>query len=363
MPAGHTRRTLIRRRLEQWGDVTCSALAKELGVTIKTVQRDLDQLAELGEAVRVHGGAVAPRTVRTSRTDPLLRVGVVFPTRTSYYELVRRGVEVAAAALNLQLITGEYDYSDAVEAARLRQLSGLQIDGLLATLAYDSDSYLGLAELDVPTVLVERPFHQLGGMASVQPPALNRVDHVHSDHVAGTMLGLDHLFSLGHRRVHCAFERTPTSRGLVRAIGDVEAGNHLPHWGSVSMTTMDVREYVDVPDIVTELVARVANSEETALFLHTDYLGMAVQRRLAETGLRVPDDVSLLTYDDLRAGDQVVPISAVSPQREWVGRLSCEVLADRLRSRGQRTHDVRPSQRISLLPELALRGTTAPPDH
>lgn len=100
--------------------------------------------------------------------------------------------------------------------------------------------------------------------------------------------------------------------------------------------------------MIDNLVRRRRDREIIAQFTHTDLIALRVQATLARAGIGVPDEVSLLSYNDLRTGELPVPISAIAPQRAWVGRVACEVLVERLRSRGERTHTVRPPQRISL---------------
>lgn len=84
---------------------------------------------------------------------------------------------------------------------------------------------------------------------------------------------------------------------------------------------------------------------------------MLVQR-LAEQGVRVPRDCSVVAYDDVVAALSSTPLTAVSPPKAEVGRAAAELLLHRL---ARPLDTAGPVRRIELLPTLKVRGSTQPP--
>jgi DNA-binding LacI/PurR family transcriptional regulator len=359
-PLPDGRRKTILRMLRMWGTVRSSALAEHMGVSVKTVQRDLDELAREQLVVRIHGGAIAPREHRAP--EPPLRIAALLPTRSDYYTEVWRGVEQAASERNVRLIHGVYEYDEGQELQRLRQVADLDIDGLIVTPDYTTGVQELLAALTVPTVVVERPLHpfMLSSTLTLQHPTL-QLDHVYTDHGSGAMLALDHLFRLGHERVHCVLEQTPSCQRLLQGIREVQVTQAQPHWGEVSVRTVDEGAFDSDCPARQELVAECEAGRHTALLLHCDRLTGAVIRIADERGWRLGTDLSIITYDDALAATFSTPVTAVSPHRRWIGQLACDMLADRLATQGRPLYAVRPAQRLSLLPQIIDRGSTCRP--
>ncbi|MFC7621727.1 substrate-binding domain-containing protein [Microlunatus sp. GCM10028923] len=352
-PLPGERREQLRKQLDLRGVVRTAELSARLGVSERTLQRDLDALVAAGAARRVHGGAVRPATAETTAR---LRLGLVVPTRAYYYEEIVDGVVEAAAALNAQVIIGTYDYDEELETALLRRVTDLDLDGLLVTVEYDSVGYARLRSSAAPVVLIERPL--LPPLAGAGPrPA--PIDHVCSDHGAGVLLGLDHLAELGHRSVCCLIRRTPTAAGLLRGLSRVAAAPGAPVEVIIRELDRAAPPLDDGDPLLADLLAGIGSGTITAALVHTDHDALAVHRALTAAGVAVPDQLSLLSYDDVIIKDSAVPLSALAPQRRWIGRLACETLVDRIRRAGRRFAD-RPPVQLSLAPELVLRGSTAP---
>ncbi|WP_156253356.1 LacI family DNA-binding transcriptional regulator [Pseudactinotalea terrae] len=366
------RREQLARRVDSLGSVRTSAVASELQVSLKTVQRDLQVLAERGRVVCVHGGAVSPHRVRVPTPAApevrTLRLGLILPNDDCYYNEVLKGVEEAAALVNATVVVGMHGYSDDVEETLLRRLSALELDGILITNQQSHRGYATLMGVQTPIVLIERPIfpHR---MLDGSDPILSDVDRVYSDHYAGALLGLDHLFGLGHRSVHFLMKQTPTAIGLLRGVRDTQEADQspsdAPRWGRVHVHDLGP----PTPPIPEELIATTMaamgedlySGEATALFVHSDLEAGMLHTALTQRGFDVPGTISLLSYDDVLTPDELLPLSAVSPRRRWIGRMACETLVNRLRRDAGPARGSRPVNHVTLIPELRLRGTTAPP--
>lgn len=88
-----------------------------------------------------------------------------------------------------------------------------------------------------------------------------------------------------------------------------------------------------------------------ALIVHHDVAALPLLGRLRESGIAVPGDLSVISYDDELAAMADPPLTAVAPPRSAVGEQAVEVLVRRLQD------PARPLQQILLRPELRLRNT------
>lgn len=354
------RRAAIRREFARRGSVRTAELAERLGVSERTVQRDLDWLADqLPTGRRVYGGLVS---AEPGTAGPGLRIGMLLPVGDYYYEEVIAGAEAAAAALNVRLVVGTYAYREDLETAALHRLGEVRLDGLVATVDYRGHGYHQLRTLGLTTVVIERPWHP-DRFASDTADA-DQIDHVCSDHHAGAGIGLRHLAGLGHRSVLCLVRSTATAvpllRGLEHAAAELGPGCPVEvHAVPVDPDTLEPEPSV-WQALLAEVVERCRTGAVTAIFAHADWEALELYRRLTAAGIPVPGRVSLLSYDGVRFGPEPV-LSAVTPRRRWIGTMAVETVVDRLRSRGRRTHEQRPGYQVSLVPELILRATTAPP--
>lgn len=348
----------IRRELALWGAVQTTDLARQMAVSERTIQRDLAKLADDPAVEKVHGGLVM---ADPPNNNPSLRIGMLVPIGEYYFAEITAGALEAATALNVQLVVGDYSYREDLESAALNRLEALRLDGLVATV---SSGYEQLMSLDLPVVVVERPLHPTRLRAASAGDRRHQVDHVCSDHQAGAAIGLRHLVDLGHRSLICVVRRTATSVALLRglrqtieefdddcsvAVHEVSARHGQPR----SSAALDA-------EVLDQVIARCRDGTATGIFVHADWEARDIHHRLTSAGIDVPDRVSIIAYDGVLTG-QPPALSAVTPQRRWLGIMAVEAVVDRLRSAGQRSHSARPGYQLSLLPELVLRSSTGPP--
>ncbi|MGY1495418.1 substrate-binding domain-containing protein [Streptomyces sp. QTS52] len=356
------RRQRILAAVRARGAARVTDLAAELEVSVVTVRRDVEELAREGRLRRGHGIARSTLPVPDTRSAPVTASGdgdtvvVVVPARHSYlYETLhgaRPVLEEAGVRIALHIapqVAGAEQ--PLVERALADGARGVLIAPRWRALAAEKADAKWLCGLGVPTVLMERR-PRPGG-------ALHALDSVCSDHWYGAHLAVEHLVALGHRRiVFAARDDSPTARALRAAVTEI-AGAHpeLDAW-TLTLSSSDAgpdrtagadRPAVDLPGVLRELDA-------TACVLHGDVDALMLVQDLAAHGVRVPDDCSVVAYDDVVAALGGTPLTAVSPPKGEVGRAAAELLLHRLRD--PRGSGAAPVRRIELLPELKVRGST-----
>ncbi|KHD78250.1 DeoR faimly transcriptional regulator [Actinoplanes utahensis] len=317
--------------LRRNGAVRVSDLARDLGVSELTIRRDITALAARNLVQRVHGGATLPIPLpaRPAARRTAFTIGMVVPSLDFYWPPIVAGARAAGAALgvNVQLRGSSYDPAeDRRQIGRL--IDAGQVQGLLLAPRLDGDDADRMpgwiARLPVPVILVERqPRRWTGGPRPVE--------WVRSDHELGLEIAVHHLYEQGHRRIGLLVsEGSPTSAylrtGWRRACADLD----LP------------ADLVNVP--VKGL---------TAVVVHSDPEAIAVARDCADRGIRVPDDLAIVSYDDEVAHLAEPALTAIRPPKNHVGRLAVELMVSRLLD-----GDRRPAQGVLVAPELVVRQSS-----
>ncbi|MER6780951.1 MULTISPECIES: substrate-binding domain-containing protein [unclassified Streptomyces] len=363
---------LVRAR----GSVRVADLARELGVSPVTLRRDIEAMAARGEIHRMHGvisrvetgrpgGASAERAsapVAASIAGPAggpagsasaegLVVGMVVPTTEYYYADVVRGAREVVEVHGARLTVGLTRYLPGEDRTQADRLLSTGADGLLLTPNWDAGSPgpgegAWTAELPVPTVLVERwapPGHPAAAL-----------DRVASDHAHGAATAVQHLVERGHRRIALASRATPTTPRLragyeaaVAALG-LEPAPPWPEAGPGPLSDADL--FARTLDYLCEAVTAGGVS---AALIHSDTDAIMLIPRLQARGVRVPEDLAVITYDDEVAGLADVPLSAVAPAKREVGARAAGLLLDRLAAKGDGEG---PRQHVELLPRLTIRS-------
>lgn len=351
------RRQRILAAVESRGSARVSELADELEVSVVTVRRDVEELAREGRLRRGHGvvrSVLAAHTRPAPRTPAGDTVAVVVPERHTYlYEALHGARSVLEAAglriaLHIAPLAGGSERALA-ERALADGAAGLLLAPRWRTRADEEADHAWLAALDVPAVLMER--------RPAPGTALHAMDSVCSDHAHGVRLAVEHLVGLGHRRIVFATrDDSPTARTLRAACAHIARAHPLVEQWAWTLSTPEAGRDGPYPAAQTAPLHRVLRETgATAAVLHGDVDALMLVQQLAEHGVRVPRDCSVVAYDDVVAGLGTTPLTAVAPPKAEVGRAAAELLLQRLGTAGG---DRAPVRRVELLPALSVRGST-----
>jgi DNA-binding LacI/PurR family transcriptional regulator len=171
------------------------------------------------------------------------------------------------------------------------------------------------------------------------------------DNTGGAMLAVRHLVELGHERVHHvsgprdwpeASERLDGWRVVLRQAGVRAPAPLTGDWSARAGY---------------EAGRKLAGDRKvTAIFCANDHMAMGMLRALTEAGRRVPEEVSVVGFDDIPEAPYLLPpLTTVQQDFTGLGRRSLELLMEQLDT-GARTH-----RKVRLAPNLVVRNSTAPP--
>ena len=284
---------------------------------------------ELGYSPHVMARSLA------SRTSTVLGV-MVNDLRNAFFADVVEGLDAAAQAAGFDLILNTGGRMPAREGAALRSLLSFRPAGVILLSPVVPAAAIEAAARQCPVVLVSRTSR------------LSGVDTVNDDGEAGAALAVEHLVQLGHRRIaHLdgggAAGAAARRRGFQRAMR------------AHGLEPIVVRsEHTDTAGekAVRELLSA---GMPTALLAGNDFNAVGAISALEEHGLRVPEDVSVVGYDNTSlASLRHISLTTVDQPRIEMGRLAFDALLQRVR--GERTEPVR----HLLHPSLVVRATTGP---
>lgn len=353
-PLAHARHAHILTALERDGIVRVSRLTEELSVAPVTLRRDLQQLEEAGQLQRVHGGAVsasasAPTGAANDATGGA--IAVLVPSLAYYWPGVIRGMEEEARRRGMRLVLRGASYELQDERPVLERLvASDDVRGLIVApnphAAHAQEVVQWLASSDIPTVFVERDAAVL--------PQREPVESATTDHALGAMLAARHLATLGHQRLGLILSReSPTGRkilkGWVAACDELELGPDA-HFERL----FPDRNGPGFTSAVNASIDTALAKGVTGLLIHSDPEAMAFIDIALNRGLSVPEDFSVVAYDDEVAQLFTPALTAVSPPRAAVGAAAVDLIARRL------ADPARPVHRVSLSPTLQARESSAP---
>ncbi len=332
---------------------TLRELAHLLGLSPATVSSVLSGATSVG---------IAPRTqklirdtarkldyrpnflARCLRTRRSYSIGVMVPEVSQGYNvLVLRGIEEHLLAQGYFYYVASHHLRPDLVEEYARGLIDRAADALILV------SAPWQLELPVPVATVSS-HHSVKGTTSVV-----------LDHAGAAELGLRHLLELGHRRI--AFIQGPAGipDTQVRWAAITEAARRLGVPISPRLVAPILDPTPSSPQVGYGVTRRLLASGErfTAVFAFNDISAIGAVRALEEHGLRVPNDVSVLGFDDIESATYMGPgLTTIRQPLEEMGRAAAEAVLRRIGRPRQEWSGER--AQIVLGPELVIRETTAP---
>jgi LacI family transcriptional regulator len=331
---------------------TIRDVARRAGVSVATVSRVISEngypvAARTRHRVRAAASALeySPNLIaRGLKKRASGIIGLIFPDITNpFYPAVARGAEDVARQHGYTVVLCNTDEELSRESLYLDLLRRLWIDGFLfATVGQNTRHLRALRAHHIPVVLVAR---------DVERPSL---DAVFVDSLRGARLATGHLIALGHRRIaHIA--GTPSSssgrdrrRGYERAMAEAR----LPvRDGWVIETHFRAEEGYRAAG---RLLA--ARDRPSAVFVANDLMAVEALRAARDAGVRVPEELAIVGFDDIPLARAVVPaLTTVAQPAYHMGALAMERLLRRIAG-----HDTGPTK-VMLDAELVIRQSCGAP--
>lgn len=331
---------------------TIREVAERAGVSTMTVSRVVNKSGYTSQETRgrveaaiVELGYVPntlARSLRFKRTKTL--AFVLTDITNPFFTTLARGVGDAASKQGFNVIFCNTDESESEQAEQLTALVQKRVDGVLLVPACSSAEPVAfLRDQKVPVVVLDRRVPDCS------------VDSVRCDSEEGAYQLVKLLLGLGHRRIGILSgpERVSTAQDRVagyrramvehgiRIEADLIAHGSFTQAGGYEMTQ--------------KMLA--LSPRPTALFAANNFIAIGAYQALRDTGLRVPEDVAMVAFDDLPASMVIEPFFTVAAQPAYeMGRRATELLLKRLTG-----DNLDACQEIVLPFDLIVRRSSGPP--
>ena len=325
-------------------------VAKKVGVSEATVSRVLNEKPGVSEATRQRIltaldvlGYERPTKLRGERAR---LVGLVLPELQN--PIFPAFAEVVSSALAQQGYTpvlctqtaGGVTEADYVDLLLQQQVSGVVFAGGLYTQAdAPHDHYTRLTARKLPTVLVNAPIDGLG-FATVS-----------CDDASAAEQAFQHLISLGHERIGLLLgpsDHVPSRRKLAAALRAADAAGFpiSPERIAHSLYSLEAAQ---------ASTRRLLRADVTGIVAASDPMALGAIRAVRRAGLRVPDDVSVVGFDDSALMSSIdPPLTTIRQPIDAMGRLVIELLTAQIAGAGA------PHEEMLFEPELVVRSSTGP---
>lgn len=329
---------------------TIKDVALRAGVSVTTVSHVVNATRRVSpegrerveDAIRELGyvpSAVA-RSLKRSNTRTL---AMLIPNCSNpYFAEIMRTVEDRCFGAGYNLVLCNTDDEPRRQSVYLQALAERRIDGVILVSTGDDASLRTLLHgLKMPVVVVDREIDDPG------------CDLVETAHVQGALLATRHLVALGHRRIACiggpaglapSEQRVSGWRAALDEAGLADESAGLLWRGDfASQSGYDAMR----------LLLRQAQ-QPSAVFVCNDLMAMGALCAAHEAGVRVPDALSVVGFDDIElSAFTSPPLTTVAQPKQRIGALAVDMLMERID--GGRAE----GRSVVLQPELRVRASTA----
>jgi LacI family transcriptional regulator len=334
--------------------ITIVDIAREAGVSIKTVSRVLNHETGVGEATRARVSEIikahgfkpnaAARALPSSRS---YMIGMLIRNLVSHYYF-------SGLQLGMMRSCRRYGYHTMIETTEdfaadregfIRRLRAAGYDGIVAAppVCDDPDILAVLEEADIPYVRISPTV------------ALERAPYVFMDDVQASYDVTQHLWGLGHRQIaYLGFADTAANQDRYAGYAQFfrEKGLAPPYAQAQVQHTTSATAFEAGEALVTR------PDRPTAIFAGTDFLAMGVMAAASKHGLRIPADLSLVGFDDSPGTESVwPPLTTIHQPIADIGEAACDILVSQLG--GDRAEKAKTARRLDY--SLIVRASTAAP--
>jgi LacI family transcriptional regulator len=330
---------------------TVDDIARAASVSVATVSRVLNSSDKVAAPTRRRVlrvldelGYTPNNLARNLRARALRVFGLVIPDiRNPVYTSLHRGVEDVAREGEFFVLLANTDEQPARQAEYLRMLLAERVAGVLLVpaLGTPADAVDGLLRVGIPVVALDRPLPDVD------------VDTVQPDRVRGVWIAVEHLLAHGHhgvgllngpRGLPSATQREDAFRATLRSRGL-----------DVSSEWLAYGDFREEGGYRAALALLRLPEPPRALLVANNLMALGTMRAAAELGVRLPEDLAVIAFDDTEWAPFVAPpLTTIAHPIHELGRMGAELLERRM------ADATRSTATVLLPPHLVIRASCGP---
>lgn len=315
-------------------NVTLKNIADQLNVSVTTVSRVLNGKSdryriskETQELINTAAKELnyspnqLARGLRLKRTNT---IGYIIPDISNpFFSSIAKSVEKSARKSGYSILLCDSEENTKIEENLLQLMVDRKVDGLIISpVGLEVNHLLKISQKNIPIVLLDRYF-----------PELN-YPFVTSDNYKGALEAVNMIIDYGHRRIACIQGLVNTSPNNDRVRGYIDA--HKNHDLSVDKKLIVGDSFGEENGYIETKLLLKQDNPPTALFAVSNLISLGAIRAISEEGLKIPDDISMVSFDDQPySGFLSTPMTTVSQQNAQIGQIAIKLLIDHIESNRQ----------------------------
>ncbi len=305
---------------------TLSSIANRTGYSVATVSRVLNGVAAkyrisekaqktiIKEAHRCnYSPNVIARNLRTNRSNT---IGLILPSVANPYFADLSSAIISEANKNgYTTIVADSLENEDNQKANVAMLISRRVDGIIAApCGSDPELFEEIYKSDIPIILVDRYFKG------------SHLPYVTTNNYSGGLLATNYLIRNGHRNIVCIQGATNSEPNHKRVEGYLEA---LRKAGCENEALVTGNEFSLQNGYVETKALLKTGQHPTAILALSNTIGLGVIKAIREEGLSIPEDISLVSYDNNIYMDYLVPsVTRISQPVEDMARHAARLLFD-----------------------------------
>ncbi len=325
---------------------TILQVAKRAGVSPTTVSHVINKTRFVSEALTMQVQAAMDELgyrpnalARSLRRGETRTLGLILPDSANpFFAEIGRAVEVEAFQAGYSLVLCNTEDDALKEQVYTDVLSKKQVDGIIfASTGEQIDAMQKLLNQNLPLVLIDR---HLPGI---------QADEVLIDNRLGGALAAERLVQLGHKELACITGPSHLNPSAERVTGFLAAlETHGIQPATVRMERGDFH-----PESGYQAGVRLLSEPDkrpTAVFCCNDMMAIGLYRAAAELGLRIPDELSVIGFDDIELSCYLIPpLATITQPKSEIGHTAVTWLLERIKD-----HTLPPRRQV-FEPKLVVR--------
>jgi len=316
--------------------VTIKDIAKIAGVSMNTVSRAFNNKPDISKETKERIlkiaqelGYVKNFTASSLKQKESKIIGVVISDSANpFYAETLKGIEAAARKYGYQIILCNTERDYRIEKEMIRILIGRRVDGLIiGPVQTGYEDIKMLEDMKFPTVILGRHFEDI------------EIDEIYNNEVKGGYLATKHLIERGRRKIVMLNGFLEISAARMRLEGYKKAlFDYGIDFDESGVLIGDI-DFISGYERTLDLIER--KKEFDAIFCYNDMIAFGAVKALREKGFKIPEDVSIVGYDDVLYSELIdPPLTTVRIKKYELGFEAMKMLMSRLKGRRKKIKKV-----------------------
>lgn len=310
--------------------VTIKSIADQARVSITTVSRVLSGKAEkyriskktediilrIAQDLKYEPNQLA-RALRLRQTNT---IGMIIPDVSNpFFSSIVKSVEIESRKAGYSVITCDSQEDTEMEKESVKILGMRKVDGMIICPVGEESKHISeLSKKNIPFIIVDRYFPEL------------KLAYVVSDNYNGSIQAVDHFVEKGHRKIAFiqGLPNSSVNKERLKGYRDALQKHNIP----VNDSYIVGDNFGEQNGYIGAKILLNGSERPTAIFAASNLISLGVMRAVSEEHLKIPDDISIIAFDDQPYSDFLsTPMTTIEQKKEELGKISIKLLLDEIK--------------------------------